>query len=580
MPSSVSKNDRENKFKSPKFIDKDQPTCQEMCQFSNNEIWPNVSIPLSMNYSFILPSSPDAMADYIKALDHLELSHLELYPISSGSLQFLAKKAMAAWEDVAHISFVENDQNVDLNFAVFNHKTFLSHLFETTRGVANCFAYPKKLAALNEVWMRQAGEYEKLHVLVHELGHVLELDHFFRPAYRGRRMALIEGPSVMKSSYYQENIIAVGPMPYEILFVQCRYGVNTHTNRGNNTYHLTNYSWNTTQYETVQAIWDAGGVDAISAEGVSENALIDLRAGPMAYSKIGKTRVSIAFNVEIENAIGGNAKNHIILNSVNNVVDVRKAEDITTIETDPFHSGHDVILGFKSNQDKIILQGECPDAWNMVYLNDEPVSSQIQFNANNSLTLMNVSHLPASAIGCVPGYVGIVAGLMFELPALISEPSVTLSHALISGMAYTFATQMTAHTLKDGRLSPNKIETLNQCMHSCIAYFNGSLLTSGVSCAAYYLSKLKLSEQTSRRISTTAAITASIAPLSTSLSVSELAVAAVGSYAGAYIVEKIGQKPILGLGRLLNRLGMWSSTRVSTLCGSQLDQYKPHHYKV
>ena len=120
--------------------------------------------------------------------------------------------------------------------------------------------------------------------------------------------------------------VITGFQLYDVNFFQSAYGPNLNHNTGDDVYspqtlHLGG--------DTREAIWDAGGVDTLSAVGSTiDNPIIDLRAGN--FSAIGNIaadplfgfdgNISIAFGVEIENAIGSNNDDMIFGNELDNVI--------------------------------------------------------------------------------------------------------------------------------------------------------------------------------------------------------------------------------------------------------------------
>lgn len=103
---------------------------------------------------------------------------------------------------------------------------------------------------------------------------------------------------------------------YDINFFQQIYGVNTNFNTGNTTYSIATLEQGG---NARQAIWDAGGIDTISAAGSTiNNPVVDLRPG--FFSSIGNLRdnISIAFGARIENATGSIGNDLLIGNELDN----------------------------------------------------------------------------------------------------------------------------------------------------------------------------------------------------------------------------------------------------------------------
>lgn len=124
-----------------------------------------------------------------------------------------------------------------------------------------------------------------------------------------------------------------GPMALDIAVLQEKYGANTSTAAGNNTYVLDASNGQGTAYE---AIWDAGGTDEIVYNG-SAMAVIDLRAATLVAEVGGGGFISSANNVTggytiangvvIENATGGSGNDVFVGNDADNLLEGRGGND-------------------------------------------------------------------------------------------------------------------------------------------------------------------------------------------------------------------------------------------------------------
>jgi len=115
-------------------------------------------------------------------------------------------------------------------------------------------------------------------------------------------------------------------MAFDIAALQAMYGANNTYNTGNNTYTIPTSSGSGVGWE---CIWDAGGSDTISNAGSNQGATINLNAAPLVGENAGgyvswnsgvTGGYTIAYNVVIENAIGGNGNDVITGNSANNTI--------------------------------------------------------------------------------------------------------------------------------------------------------------------------------------------------------------------------------------------------------------------
>ena len=175
--------------------------------------------------------------------------------------------------------------------------------------------------------------------IVHETGHALGLKHPFDGAnvlptaedihfnttmsYTGTWISLAQSPAT--------------PMAYDLLALQYLYGARP-KNSGDDVYRLTGLgtsqytlngtTWQPSQHQVKQAIWDSGGKDTIDASGLpfdSSGYRFDLRGGgrlvSVAYHPQGdgfQGGCSLAFPFEPENFINSSSSDQIIANgSVN-----------------------------------------------------------------------------------------------------------------------------------------------------------------------------------------------------------------------------------------------------------------------
>ena len=203
-------------------------------------------------------------------------------------------------------------------------------------------------------------------LLIHELGHAIGLAHPHDAGGNSESFASL-GLSALDTSLYTvmsyndigESWNPYGsystssswgtygqvatPMVFDIAALQHIYGANTTHRTGNDTYNLL-----TSRYE---AIWDAGGNDTISASGLSNNVTINLNEGTNLSSAAGNFGgYLIAYNAEIENAIGGTGNDLLIGNALGNSLDGGAGAD--TLQAG---AGDDQLIGGAGND---VLNGE------------------------------------------------------------------------------------------------------------------------------------------------------------------------------------------------------------------------------
>ena len=113
------------------------------------------------------------------------------------------------------------------------------------------------------------------------------------------------------------------PMLHDIAAIQSIYGADMTTRAGDTIYGFHSNAGRdvfdfTIDKTPIVTVWDAGGTDTIDLSGYSVSERIDLHAG--AYSDVAGMRnnFAIAYNVTIENAIGGSGSDTFYGNDANN----------------------------------------------------------------------------------------------------------------------------------------------------------------------------------------------------------------------------------------------------------------------
>ncbi len=240
----------------------------------------------------------------------------------------------------------------------------------------------------NETTVKQGGY--GFVTIIHELGHALGLAH---PHDGGSEPDATKFPGVNGSgdigtganqgiyttmSYNDgwddvpSNSYAYGwqggPMALDIAALQRLYGANMTYHTGNDTYVLPGVNASGTFWS---CIWDAGGIDVISADGLVRNAVINLNAAPLQGHHAGgevswlagiRGGFTIANGVVIENAIGGKGNDSIIGNEIGNGLTGGLGKDTLTggggIDTLTGGSGNDLYLIEDINDGKDVLAEE------------------------------------------------------------------------------------------------------------------------------------------------------------------------------------------------------------------------------
>jgi serralysin len=209
-------------------------------------------------------------------------------------------------------------------------------------------------------------------IVLHEIGHALGLKHSDddgangRPTFASLGVAGYGDPghTLMYSGPSSGNVHLATPGLLDILAIQHIYGANMSYHTGNDTYMI--------GARVYQTIWDAGGIDTLSAASLPETevrVIIDLRDGRFSAGT-----TAIAYNVTIEHAIGsawgdvitGNgAANRLVGNGSNDTLEggagadtliggaqsdtyIIKGNGDVVVEDDPAGGAGDLVRAFVS----------------------------------------------------------------------------------------------------------------------------------------------------------------------------------------------------------------------------------------
>lgn len=170
-----------------------------------------------------------------------------------------------------------------------------------------------------------ASDYQSL--ILHELGHALTLKHPFEEISVGAITHGVLDPEFDNEKYtlmsYTDNpelfVQEDTFMLFDMFALQDIWGANTSTAVEDNVY--------TGPRSTgVDVIWDAGGTDVLDASSRSGPVNLDLRHGTFS-SFDGEDSVAIAYNVVIENAIGGSGSDTLTGNASANQLQGGSGDD-------------------------------------------------------------------------------------------------------------------------------------------------------------------------------------------------------------------------------------------------------------
>lgn len=149
-------------------------------------------------------------------------------------------------------------------------------------------------------------------LLLHELGHAMGLQHPFEaetPIPEQYENNLYSLMSYQENPYNGAHSDAL--MLFDVLALQDIWGAAV-TNEDD-----TRYTGSRTN--TVDSIWDSGGIDTLDATGRTESVTLDLRQG--AFSSFDSDHdVVVTFGTEIENAFGALGNDRIVGNYLDNLL--------------------------------------------------------------------------------------------------------------------------------------------------------------------------------------------------------------------------------------------------------------------
>ena len=253
--------------------------------------------------------------------------------------QSAVRAALQAWANVANITFTEVSETAgqtgDLRFA-------FTGVIPT--GVAAWAYLPSVATEGGDVWLNtvqkpQAGWGPgtwNFYVLLHEIGHTLGLKHphegaVLMPAsldsIRHTVMSYTMPADLVRIDTRGGWSAVTSPMLYDIAAIQHLYGANMSHRAGDDVYAFASASTFCT------AVWDAGGVDTFDFTGLRRSVTVSLEPGstntvPTTGDRSGT--IVIAFNVIIENLIGGAGDDILTGNQASNRIIGGGGDDILT----------------------------------------------------------------------------------------------------------------------------------------------------------------------------------------------------------------------------------------------------------
>ena len=275
-----------------------------------------------------------------------------------------AREAIGLWDDLVAPQFVETTGITDIEMANSTTGVSYAHAYYPGgwSGAGSVWLNPAYNSGTNDLVTPERGDWG-FQAYMHELGHALGLSHPGNynggsPTYAND--ALYEQDTIMYTimSYFTANntgadwqasngqtYYAQTPMLHDILAIQALYGADTGTRTGNTTYGFNSNAGRavfdfTQNAHPVLAIWDSSGNDTLDLSGFNTSSRIDLNPGTYSDADAMTSNIAIAFNCDIENAIGGSAADNITGNALDNRLEGNGGNDILFGA-----GGNDILLG-------------------------------------------------------------------------------------------------------------------------------------------------------------------------------------------------------------------------------------------
>ena len=294
----------------------------EHARITHNEKWKikeRDNIPV-VTYSFTqnIPSN----YHYYKINNTIQISSLNQSQIDQ------ARSTFINISDIANISFTEvEDTKANIPIVNFHSE---EPIYTYIRG----YAYYPNSGNFSPVYIN-ANTSENLtpthlnsggRVIVHEILHAVGLKHTHDTVGLTQRESVMSYLSEWHSGASYGGYYASTPQLYDIAALQYLYGANMRTRTGNTTYGFNSnsgrrhFSAYNSSDPLIFCVWDAGGIDTFDFSGYTQDQMINLNQG--SFSNVGEftSNISIAFNVTIENAIGGKGNDMLIGNQENNTL--------------------------------------------------------------------------------------------------------------------------------------------------------------------------------------------------------------------------------------------------------------------
>jgi len=285
--------------------------------------------PLLLSYSFM-----EEYPFYHDGFDGAAADNFSQFTVQQRSM------ARETFRQVSELTYMQFEEQPDSSTNTFGGPGGIIRMgnYANPDGDAAAYASPPGPGFPNgDIWMNvaftstfvtQPGSYT-FGVFEHELGHVMGMKH---PHNGGTPLlpAATDSETFTVMSYSpRADGTAATYMLYDMVNLQDMYGANVSTRAGDTLYDISGY-WGGNS-NIITAIWDGGGNDTISVAGALVDSIVDIRQG--GYSSFGRVfnpftnqfirqqdQLAVAFNVDIENAIGSSNNDTVFGNHLNNIL--------------------------------------------------------------------------------------------------------------------------------------------------------------------------------------------------------------------------------------------------------------------
>lgn len=386
-------------------------------------------MPTAIRYSFFAADDINETASLNSNLPSYANKTIGIGKLDSRSIR-LMEATFRLWENVANVMFIkdekisqlpiytfrENSNNPPIHVAGFGEVRsiggfgFFPSIFKAT----STGTYKASLGIGINVAELQYGDPILTSLFLHESGHAsICLQHPFAGRFAlNNSHEKLTSYSVMNYAAEQTRdervILPMSPLPADIKAAQFIFGKNLNYGIGNDVYDVTKF-FSGRLAPGISRLYclgsDAGGSDTLNAANVKLDAHANLNRGTRSwfgYEGLDEEYVVIG-DIDIENYIGSRRFNTVVLNSLNNIIDIRNSR-ASSLETDTQACGDDIIIGFNPRLDDILFQftDSAPPQYKITALssgslkfNDENIfytnATKIEFDQHNSLTLTDIT---------------------------------------------------------------------------------------------------------------------------------------------------------------------------------------------